>query len=70
MKKFSMFAVAFALTALVACGGKKEKDATDEGMEDMTQQVEQGASETVTATEEAATEMVEETTEAAEEATK
>ncbi len=56
MKKLSIFAVALALTALVACNSKKEKEpAPEDGGEDLTEQVQEGASETLTAAEETTT---------------
>ena len=63
MKKLSMFAVALALTAFVACSEKKDKE--DDNMEDMTktEQVEEGASETMTAAEETTTDAAETATE-------
>jgi hypothetical protein len=49
MKKLSYFTIALALSVMVACKGKEKKDDGEDGeMEDMTEQVEQGASEQMT----------------------
>lgn len=68
MRKLSMFAVALALTAFVACSEKKDKTDDMEG-EDMTEQVQEGASETMTAAEETTTDAAETVTETATETT-
>jgi hypothetical protein len=48
MKKLSYLTLALVISAMVACKGKEKKDeGGEEEMEDMTQQVEQGASEQV-----------------------
>lgn len=63
MKKLSYFAIALALSVMVACKGKDKKEPEDTNMEDMTmEQVDTGASEqmqtstTTEATEEISTE--------------
>lgn len=49
MKKLSYFTIALALSVMVACKGKnKEEKPTEDEMDGMTEQVEQGASEQMT----------------------